>query len=197
MQYKVSIPNERSLHCEQDFATVKGKRKWREINIYEKIATLVLIPCMIIGFWRGSWDLLDHYHHFFRPGPTLLVSALIVSILELSRNVYISKHLKILDGDSRVTVLKKNILLSFYDVIYNLANVAMWWVLWGHPEGKFKVHPDCPRVKYTLVYHARLLSINKIFSQIPSRFICVYLAFHHQLTVNILFIARHTRAINV
>lgn len=134
MQYKVSIPNERSLHCERDFAKVKGT--WREINIYERIASLVLIPCMIIGFWRGSWNLLDYYTGIFRPGPTLLVSASFVSILELTRNAYISKHLKILDDDSRVTVLKKNILLSVYDVIYNLANVAMWWVLWGHPEGK-------------------------------------------------------------
>lgn len=134
MQYKLSIPNERSLNCEKDFAKVRGK--WTEINIYQNVASVVLIPSVIVAFWRGSWDLMDDYHQFFPFLPTLLVSALVVSILELSRNNFISSHLKILDDDSRLTVLKKNILLSLYDVMYNLSNVAFWRVLWGHPEGE-------------------------------------------------------------
>lgn len=134
MQYKVSIPNEKNFQCDKDFAIVR--EKWREINVYQNLASIVLIPCVIVAFWRGSWDLMDHYHHYFPLGPTLAVSGLIASTLEILRNAFISKHLKILDDDSRCTVFKKNILLSIYDVIYNLSNVAFWWVLWEHPEGK-------------------------------------------------------------
>lgn len=135
MQYRASVPNDRNLNCDKECAKVKGR--WREINIYQNLASIVLIPGVIVAFWRGSWDLLDHYEHFFQPGPTLLVSALVISFLELSRS-FISKHLKILDDDTRLAVLKKNILLSVYDVIYNLSNVALWWILWGHPEGEFE-----------------------------------------------------------
>lgn len=138
MQYKVSIPNERNLNCEKDFAKVKEK-KWREKNIYQNIASIGLIPCVIVAFWRGSWDLMDHYQQFFPRVPTLIVSALLIVVLELLRNKFISKPLKILDDDTRLTVLKKNILLSFYDIVYNLLNVALWRILWGHPEGKFIV----------------------------------------------------------
>lgn len=148
MQYRASIPNERSLHCEKECAKVKGK--WREINIYQNLASIVLIPCVIVAFWRGSWDLLDHYHQFFPPGPTLSVSALLIVMLELSRN-FISKHLKILDEDTRLTVLKKNILLSFYDVIYNLSNVVLWRILWGHPEGECDLWISL--LKLTETYH--------------------------------------------
>lgn len=130
MQYRASIPN-----CETKCAKVKGK--WREINIYQNLASIVLIPGVIVAFWRGSWDLLDHYEQFFPPGPTLFISCVVISLLELSRS-FISKHLKILDDDNRLTVLKKNIFLSVYDVIYNLSNVALWWILWGHPEGKLE-----------------------------------------------------------
>lgn len=38
-----------------------------------------------------------------------------VFLLELLRDTFISKHLKILDDDNCFSVLKKNILLSFYD----------------------------------------------------------------------------------
>lgn len=138
MQYKVSIPNETSFNCEKDFAKVKNK-KWKEKNIYQNVASIGLIPIVIVAFWRGSWDLMDHYEQFFPSGPTLTVSALLIVVLELLRNKFISKPLKILDDDTRLTVLKKNILLSFYDIIYNLFNVALWRVLWGHPEGEFKV----------------------------------------------------------
>lgn len=137
MQFKVSIPNDRNLQCEKDFAKVK--EKWREINIYQNLATFVFIPCVIVAFWRGSWNLLDHYHYYFPLGPTFAVSGIIVSILEMLRNVCISKHLKILDDDTRCTVFKKNVLLSLYDVLYNLANVAFWWVLWSGENGEFKV----------------------------------------------------------
>lgn len=113
MQYKVSIPNERNLSCENECK--KAKEKWREINVYQNLATFVFTPCVIVAFWRGSWDLMDHYHQFFPPGTTLIASVLIVLALELIRNAFISKHLKILDDDTRSTVLKKNILLSFYD----------------------------------------------------------------------------------
>lgn len=135
MQYKVSIPNERSLQSDKDFAKVRGK--WREINVYQNLASLVLIPCVIVAFWRGSWELMDHdYKRFFPTVPTLIVSALVCVTLELIRNTFISKHLKILDDDTRWTVLQKNILLSFYDIIYNFSNVALWRVLWGHPQGE-------------------------------------------------------------
>lgn len=134
MQYKVSIPNERSFECEKDFAKVKTS--WREKNIYQNLATLVLIPCVIVAFWRGTWDLMDHYHRFFPHVPTLIASALVIVSLELLRSTFITERLKILDGDTRTTVLNKNILLSFYDIVYNLANVALWRVLWGHPEGE-------------------------------------------------------------
>jgi uncharacterized membrane protein len=139
MQYKVSIPNERSLNCEKDFAKAKGK--WRERNIYQNLASIVLIPCVIVAFWRGSWDLMDHYQQFFPKVPALIVSALLVVILELIRNTFISKRLKILDDDSRCSVLKKNIFLSLYDVVYNFSNVALWRILWGHPEGKLSIPP--------------------------------------------------------
>jgi uncharacterized membrane protein len=135
MQYRVSIPNERSLQSEKDIAKVRGK--WRELNIYQNLASIVLIPCVIVAFWRGSWDLMDHYSQFFPMVPTLIVTALVCVTLELIRNTFISKHLKILDDDTRATVLKKNILLSLYDLIYNFSNTAMWRVLWGHPEGEF------------------------------------------------------------
>jgi uncharacterized membrane protein len=134
MQYKVSIPNEKSLHVEKDIAKVRGK--WRELNIYQNLVTFVFLPCVIVAFWRGSWDLMDHYSQFFPTLPTLIATALVCVTLELIRNTFISKHLKILDDDTRSKVLKKNVLLSIYDLIYNLANTAMWRVLWGHPEGK-------------------------------------------------------------
>lgn len=134
MQYKVSIPNERSLQSEKDIAKVRGK--WRDLDIYQNLATLVLIPCVIVAFWRGSWDLMDHYSQFFPTVPTLIVTALVCVILELIRNTFISKHLKILDDDTRSKVFKKNFLLSIFDLINNLANTAMWRVLWGHPEGE-------------------------------------------------------------
>jgi uncharacterized membrane protein len=134
MQYKVSIPNERSLQSEKDIAKVR--EKWSESKLYENVVTFVLIPCVIVAFWRGSWDLMDHYCQFFPTVPTLIVTALVCVILELIRNTFISKHLKILDDDTRSKVLKKNVLLSIYDLIYNLANTAMWRVLWGHPEGE-------------------------------------------------------------
>jgi hypothetical protein len=138
MQYKISIPNERNLNCEKDCAKVSGK--WRELNIYQHTASMVLIPFVMVAFWRGSWGLFEVlYCQFFRPVPTLIASTLVCLLLELIRPTFISKHLKILDDDSRVTVLKKNILLSFYDIIFNLSNVAFWVILWGHPEGKFKM----------------------------------------------------------
>lgn len=137
MQYKVSIPNDRDLHSDEECAKVKGK--WKELNVYQNLASLVLTPSVTVAFWRGTWDLMDYYsHQFFPVVPTLIASALFVLILELLRNTFISKHLKILDGDSRMTVLKKNILLSFYDIVYNLSNVALWRVLWGHPQGRFE-----------------------------------------------------------
>lgn len=141
MQYKVSIPNERSLQSEKDIGKVRAK--WRELDIYQNLATLVLTPCVIVAFWRGSWDLMDHYSQFFPHVPTLIVTALVCVILELIRNTFISKHLKILDEDTRTTVLKKNILLSIYDLIYNLANTAMWRAMWGHPEGEFISYQRC------------------------------------------------------
>ena len=113
MQYKVSIPNERNLNCEIECKKVKDK--WRDINVYQNLASIVLIPCVIVAFWRGSWDLMDHFHQFFPTVPTLIGSAFFVVLLELLRNSFISKHLKILDDDTHFTVLKKNILLSFYD----------------------------------------------------------------------------------
>lgn len=136
MQYKASIPNERSLNCDTEITKVRGK--WRELNIYQNVASLLLIPGVIVAFWRGSWNLLDHFNQFFQPVPTLVLSAFSVVALECIRNSFISKRLKILDGDTRLTVLKKNILLSFYDILYNLSNVALWRVLWGHPEGEFR-----------------------------------------------------------
>lgn len=133
MQYRVSIPNDRSLNCDTECAKVK--EKWREINVYQNLASIVLIPCVIVAFWRASWELIDHYEQFFPNVPTLFVSASVISLLELSRS-FISKHLKILDDDTRLAVLEKNILLSVYDVVYNFSNVALWRVLWGHPEGE-------------------------------------------------------------
>lgn len=135
MQYRASIPNDRNLN--RDTECAKVKERWREINIYQNLASIVLIPCVIVAFWRGSWDLIDHYEQLFPNYLTLIVSALVISLLELSRS-FISKHLKILDDDTRLAVLKKNILLSVYDVIYNLSNVALWRVLWGHPEGELE-----------------------------------------------------------
>lgn len=137
MQYRLSIPNESNLTC--DKKCTKVREKWKDLNIYQNIASLVLIPSVIVAFWRGSWNLLEYFEHILWPIPTLIVSALIIVALELSRNTYISKHLKILDDDTRLTVLKKNVLLSFYDILYNVSNVALWRVLWGHPEGKFNI----------------------------------------------------------
>lgn len=135
MQYKVSIPNERNLNCDKE--CTKVRERWRELNIYQHVASLVLIPMVIVAFWRGSWNLMDTFERFFPTVPTLIASAIVVVALELIRNTFISRHLKILDDDTRLTVLKKNILLSFYDILYNVSNVALWRVLWGHPEGKF------------------------------------------------------------
>lgn len=136
MQYKVSIPNDRNLHCEKECAKVSGK--WTAKSIYQSSTSVLVIPCVIVAFWRGTWDLMDHYHQYFPTVPALVVSALAVSLLELLRGTSISKHLKILDDDTRTDVLRKNILLSFYDIIYNLSNVALWRILWGHPQGKFE-----------------------------------------------------------
>lgn len=137
MQYKASIPNERSFNCDNEITKVRGK--WRELNIYQNVASLLLIPGVIVAFWRGTWDLLDHFDQFFQPVPTFIVSGFSVVALEFIRNSFVSKHLKILDDDTRLTVLKKNILLSVYDILYNLSNVALWRVLWGHPEGEFRL----------------------------------------------------------
>jgi hypothetical protein len=41
-----------------------------------------------------------------------------------------------LDDDSRLVVLKKNFILSLYDILYNVFTIAWWRSLWGHPEGK-------------------------------------------------------------
>lgn len=134
MQYKLSIPNERSFNFEQDCAKVK--EKCGKEDYYQNVASIVLIPSVIVAFWRGTWNLMDIHHQFFPTVPTLIVSALLILGLEFLRNSFISKRLKILDDDTRLTVLKKNILLSVYDIVYNFSNVALWRVLWGHPEGK-------------------------------------------------------------
>lgn len=95
----------------------------------------------MIGFWRGAWDAMDIYEdQFFPYRSTVVLSAMMCIILERIRSEYITKHLKILDDDTKLTKLKKNIALSIFDVIYNLANVSFWRVLWGHNvyESKYK-----------------------------------------------------------
>ncbi|CRK94389.1 CLUMA_CG007896, isoform B [Clunio marinus] len=147
MQYKVSIPNERDLHCEEECAKVKSK--WKKLNVYQHLASVILIPTVIVAFWRGTWDLQDHFHQFFPVIPTLIASLLAVSILELLRNSFIVKHLRILDDDSSFKVFKKNVLLSLYDIIYNLANVVAWRILWGHPEvEEFKLKENFIKKKF-------------------------------------------------
>lgn len=134
MQYKFSIPNDRS---EVFIGAKQIKSQWRETKTYQNLCSLVLIPSVIVAFWRGSWGLMDKFElQFFPKYPTLVASALILLILERIRNTFISSRLKILDGDNRATILKKNILLSIYDIIFNLANVSYWRILWGH-DGEY------------------------------------------------------------
>jgi Fuseless len=130
MQFRVSVPNERSYDIEKDCAKVK--EKWRERNFYQDLASIVLIPFVIVAFWRGSWNLMDTYHQFFPNTTVLIVSALLMVTLELIRSTFISKRLKILDDDTCFAVLQKNVFLSFFDIIYNFSNVVLWRVLWGH-----------------------------------------------------------------
>jgi hypothetical protein len=129
MQYKFSIPNDRS---EVIIGAKNIKSQWKETKLYQNIFSLVLIPSVIVAFWRGTWGLMDIYEdQFFPKHQTLVASALVCLILERMRNPYISKRLKILDDDTRSTIIKKNILLSIYDIIFNLANVSYWRILWG------------------------------------------------------------------
>lgn len=37
---------------------------------------------------RGTWDLLDHYHHFFLPLPSFIASMILTIILELIRSTF-------------------------------------------------------------------------------------------------------------
>lgn len=130
MQYKFSIPND---HSEVIIGAKNIKSQWKGTKIYQNLFEFVLIPTMIVCFWRGTWNLMDIFEdQFFPKHPTLVASALVCLILERMRNPYISKRLKILDDDSRAMILKKNILLSIFDIIFNLANVSYWRILWGH-----------------------------------------------------------------
>lgn len=147
MQYKCnkfSIPNEfnssaqiekiisssdfeSSINCEEK------KLSWKKSQLFQNSFSLVLFPLVVIGFWRGAWDAMDIYEdQFFPYHSTVIVSSLSAMILERIRSEYITKHLKILDDDTKLTKLKKNIALSIFDIIYNLVNVSFWRVLWGH-----------------------------------------------------------------
>ncbi|KAG5676832.1 hypothetical protein PVAND_006639 [Polypedilum vanderplanki] len=136
MRYKVTIlpiSPEKSTNFNSE--KVKNLSIWKISKIfYQNFLIFILIPCQIVAFWRGTWDLLDHYHQFFPMVPSYLISAIVTIILELIRSTYISNRLKILDDDSKATIIKKNLALSFYDVFYNVWTIIWWRALWGHPE---------------------------------------------------------------
>lgn len=54
----------------------------------------------------------------------------------------VSNRLKILDDDTRLVVFKKNIMLSLFDILYNILCIAWWRSLWGHPEGNILQLPE-------------------------------------------------------
>lgn len=117
---------------------------------------------------RGTWDLLDHYNYFFPRSTSYIVSSVLTLILELIRSTFskfnkfkvivktmsesaneghfllfqivVTNRLKILDDDTRLQVLKKNILLSFFDILYNISCITWWRSIWGHPEGEIFIH---------------------------------------------------------
>lgn len=118
---------ESSINCENK------KLSWKKTQLFQNYFSLVLFPLVVIGFWRGAWDVMDIYEdQFFPYRSTVVLSAMMCIILERIRSEYITKHLKILDDDTKLIKLKKNIALSTFDVIYNLANVSFWRVIWGH-----------------------------------------------------------------
>lgn len=113
---------------------------------------------------RGTWDLLDHYKQFFPFVPSYIVSSMLTLILELIRSTYskfnviersrksgiencaeimiclfqivVTNRLKILDDDTWPVILKKNLYLCFYDILYNISCITWWRAIWGHPEGE-------------------------------------------------------------
>lgn len=132
MQFKVSKPNELTSE-----AFMAINKKSVNQNIYQNLASIVLTPCVIVGFWRGTWDLIDHHQQIFPVPPAFILSGFFIVIIEFIRNGSVSKKLNVSHNDTNAVALKKKILLSIFDVSSNFSNVVLWRSLWGQPEGKF------------------------------------------------------------
>lgn len=139
---RVSITTDKHFGCEKfsEKSAKKNKKCENLLDFYRNLASIVLIPVAIISQWRGFWDLLDHYHQFFPLGPSYILSSGILVILEILRHSHILNHCQLVDIDTRSTIFRKNITLSFYDLFYNLTSIMFWRSVWGHPEGERKIH---------------------------------------------------------
>ncbi|XP_033362330.1 uncharacterized protein LOC117240398 [Bombus vosnesenskii] len=118
-----------------DFSNVSLKKQKQILSIIDSFLSLILITPMTVGFWRGTWTLMDIYADTFPELFTFLLGILIHTCFAITRNFL---HYRVLDISKRKTCLNMTvckIIQILYTYVFGISCNMHWrgaWIIFDH-----------------------------------------------------------------
>jgi uncharacterized membrane protein YwaF len=110
------------------------KLRKRFLNFLDSSISFFIVSPLVVGFWRGTWDLIVHFHEkygIFPRWPSLLVAVLFNFTIYALRDwltveVYASKS-----GEEKIEkTMKSRIVYRIYHYLFACSSIMIWRSLW-------------------------------------------------------------------
>ncbi|CAK9830947.1 hypothetical protein ANTRET_LOCUS8027, partial [Anthophora retusa] len=111
------------------------KKQKRILSIIDAFLSLILIAPMTVGFWRGTWTLMDIYGDIFPGWLTFIVGITVHTCFAILKNFF---HARVIDPSKKKTCLKKYLCKSmqiFYTYVFGVACNMQWrgsWIIFNY-----------------------------------------------------------------
>ncbi|KAL1488455.1 hypothetical protein ABEB36_014926 [Hypothenemus hampei] len=124
------LPNETFINVKDSpipkFPNTKKKRKVKILNTLDILISVFLVTPLVVACWRGTWQLMDIYGHYFPQWESIIIGTLVHIIVGISQETF----------DDLVNKPHKNwmcktvafIFMKLYTIVLNAVTNLHWRV---------------------------------------------------------------------
>lgn len=102
------------------------------LNVFDTFFSLFVVSPLVVGCWRGLWDLIEIYGEYFSLWECLITSSLITFLMNYSSSNLNEKFIEETKcKKSFCKTVKRVIIFRIYHTIFMFASIMSWRCLWN------------------------------------------------------------------
>ncbi|CAO1362669.1 unnamed protein product [Diamesa tonsa] len=108
-----------------------SKRKKQFYHLCDSLVSIFIIGPLVVGVWRGTWNLINYYGEYFPLWSSLSVSLSCMVLLNYFRRDFHDKFIELpKHNKSFGKTVKRLVIMRTYHYIFHFCSIMTWRCIW-------------------------------------------------------------------